>query len=231
MRQKYRITPHTDMQSPYTFVGSRFIIRHMKGTYFLRTYSNKFFRFFKFGHIGGKNSISLKATILRKGLRLTLGTNTTIGEYARLSGRGNGTIEIGDHTSIGEFVILETRKGGSIKIGNHSGINAFSVVYGAGGVTIGDYTRIASHTVIVASNHNFDDVTKNIHEQGISAKGVSIGNDVWIGAGVRILDGVHIGDHAVIGAGSVVTKDIPENAVALGVPARVIRKRGEQRNT
>jgi acetyltransferase-like isoleucine patch superfamily enzyme len=98
-----------------------------------------------------------------------------------------------------------------------------------GGVTIGNHTRIACHTVIVASNHNFDDVTKNIHEQGVNAKGVVIGNDVWIGAGVRILDGVHIGDHVVIGAGSVVTKDIPENAIAVGVPARVIRKRGEQK--
>lgn len=201
----------------------------MKGSYHLKLYTNKFLRFFKFGYIRGANHISLKATILKRGLTLTLGDQVTLGDFARLSGRGNGKITIGDHSTIGEFVILETRKGGSITIGQHSGINPFSVIYGTGGVTIGDNTRIASHTVIVASNHNFDDPTKNIHEQGVSKKGIVIGNDVWIGAGVRILDGVTIGDHVVVGAGSVVTKDILENAIAVGVPARVIRFRGEQK--
>lgn len=199
----------------------------MKGAYTLKIYLNKFFRFFKFGHIPGKNFISLHA-LIERGLTPSLGNGVTIGDYAKLAHRGHGTIEIGEHSAIDAFVVLETRRGGFIKIGKHTGINAFSVVYGAGGVTIGDHTRIAAHTVIVASNHAFDDITRDIHEQGITKQGIAIGNDVWVGAGVRILDGVHIGDHAVIGAGSVVTHDIPENSVAVGVPARVLRKRGEK---
>lgn len=199
----------------------------MRGAYTAKVFLNKFFRFFKFGYIPGRNFISLRA-LVERGLRPSLGDNVSIGAYAKLSNRGHGSIEIGDNTHIDDFVVLETRRGGSIKIGSNSGINAFSVVYGAGGVTIGNNTRIASHTVIVASNHMFDDRTKNIYEQGVSKKGIVIGNDVWVGAGVRILDGVHIGDHSVIGAGSVVTRDIPENSVAVGVPARVMRSRGEK---
>ncbi len=193
--------------------------------YTLKLCVNSVLRFFKFGYIPGRNFISLHA-LIERGLTPTLGDNVHIGAYAKLSHRGHGTIEIGDNSAIDSFVVLETRRGGSIKIGKNSGVNAFSVIYGTGGVTIGDYTRIAAHTVIVASNHIFDDSTKNIHEQGVSKKGIVIGNDVWIGAGARILDGVHIGDHAVIGAGSVVTHDIPENAIAVGVPARVLRLRG-----
>lgn len=199
----------------------------MRGARIMKVYTNKVLRFLKFGYIRGNNIVSLRAEVER-GLMLTLGKNASIGEYAKLLNRGNGSIEIGDNTKIEYFVLLETRRGGFIKIGANSAINAFSVIYGAGGVTIGNNTRIACHTVIVASNHNFDDVTKDIHEQGVSKKGIVIGNDVWIGAGARILDGVCIGDHAVIGAGSVVTKDIPENSVAVGVPARVVRYRGEK---
>ncbi len=188
---------------------------------------NIVFRIIKFGYISGVNTISFSASIGR-GLDLFLGKGATIGKYAQLSCRERGSIRIGEGSDIGDFVVLETQRDGSITLGNNTCLNAFCVVYGAGGVTIGDNTRIACHTVIVASSHVFDDPTRDIHVQGITAEGVTIGNDVWIGAGVRIVDGVTIGDHAVIGAGAVVTKDIPENAVAVGVPARVIRLRGEQ---
>lgn len=198
----------------------------MPGIHTIKHIAHKFFRIFVFGHIAGKNTISLRARIAQE-LTLNVGDRTTIGAYAQLSCKGSGSITLGEHVNIEPFVILEAQRGGTITIGSNSGINAYSVVYGAGGVTIGDNTHIACHTVIVANNHNFDDLTKNIHEQGITTKGIVIGNDVWIGAGARILAGVHIGDHAVIGAGSVVTKDIPANAVAVGVPARVLRMRGE----
>ncbi len=191
-----------------------------------RRWFNIIFRIFWFGYIAGRNFISLTATI-SSGLTLRLGRGATIGRYAQLSCREHGSITIGANSDIDRFVILETQKNGHITIGTNTGINAYSVIYGAGGVTIGDNTRIACHTVIVASSHIFDDPTKEIHTQGMSAKGITIGNDVWIGAGVRIVDGVTIGDHAVIGAGAVVTKDIPPNAVAVGVPARVLRLRGE----
>jgi acetyltransferase-like isoleucine patch superfamily enzyme len=197
----------------------------MRDIHTIKRWVNVLFRCFKFGYVRGNNTLALRASVSRH-LSLSLGKGATVREYTQLLCRGGGSITIGEHTSIEPYVILDAQKKGSITIGAGSGINAFSVVYGAGGVTIGNNTRIACHTVIISSNHNFDDITKDIHEQGITAKGITIGDDVWIGAGARVLDGVHIGDHAVIGAGAVVTKDVPPNAVAVGVPARVIRLRG-----
>ena len=104
--------------------------------------------------------------------------------------------------------------------------NPFSIVYGHGGVKIGNGVRIAAHTVVIPANH-----TPGRREQGpcdsrLSPRAASsIGDNVWIGAGARILDGVQIGANAVVGAGSVVTRSVPAGATVAGVPARVIRQR------
>jgi acetyltransferase-like isoleucine patch superfamily enzyme len=116
--------------------------------------------------------------------------------------------------------------GGDIDIGVNCSVNPYCVLYGLGGLKIGDNVRIAAHTVIVPANHTFDDPSIPICRQPETKKGIIIEDDVWIGAGCRILDGVRIGRGSVIGAGSVVTKSIPEMSVAVGVPARVIRRRG-----
>lgn len=186
-----------------------------------------FLRFFKFGYISGNNNISLRATI-KHASNISLGKGSAIRQYAQIDCCESGSVKIGDSSYIEPFVMLEAQKGGHITIGSRSVLHSFCVVYGAGGVTIGDDTRIACHTVIVAGNHNFDDREVNIKNQGATTKGIRIGSDVWIGAGVRILDGVNIGDGAVVGAGAVVTKDVPEHAVAVGVPAQVIRFRGSK---
>ena len=85
---------------------------------------------------------------------------------------------------------------------------------------------VAAHTVIIPSNHSFDDPDKPISHQGERSQGIEIGQDVWIGCGARVLDGVSLGDGCVIGAGAVVTRSIETNCVAVGVPARVIGVRG-----
>lgn len=133
-------------------------------------------------------------------------------------------IEIGDKAHIKDYCRLCPRSG-FIKIGKNSSINPFCVLLGYGGITIGECVRIAAHTSIIAFNHNFDNLSTEIHRQGYNAQGIIIEDDVWIGTGVRILDGVRIGKGSVVGAGSVVTKDIPENCIAVGVPAKVIKKR------
>ena len=128
-------------------------------------------------------------------------------------------------------------------LGRHSVIESFCCINNAvGDVTIGDYTRIGIHNTIIgpvcignhvnlaqgititALNHNFEDASTRIDEQGISTKPVVIGDDVWIGANAVILPGVTIGSHCVVAAGAVVTKDVPDNCVVGGVPAKVIKK-------
>ena len=87
--------------------------------------------------------------------------------------------------------------------------------------------RIASHASIVGFNHGFDDPNVPIHAQKHYSAGIVIEDDVWIGANAVILDGVTVGKGAVIAAGAVVSKDVPPLAIVAGVPAKVVRRRGE----
>lgn len=137
---------------------------------------------------------------------------------------GGGSIRVGRYCEIHPFSMLMTY-GGEICIGDECSVNPFTIIYGHGGVRIGNGVRIAAHTVIIPANHNapIDGVT--IRQSGLTAKGIHIEDNVWIGAGVRILDGVRIGRNAIVGAGSVVTRSIPPNATAIGIPAKVIKQR------
>ncbi len=110
-----------------------------------------------------------------------------------------------------------------IRVGRGTFIGESVVIRGQGGVTIGDHVLIAPMAKILAVNHNFADVRRPVMNQGITGRGIVIGQGAWIGAGAAVLDGVHIGAGAVVGANAVVTNDIPPHAVAVGIPARVIR--------
>jgi acetyltransferase-like isoleucine patch superfamily enzyme len=118
---------------------------------------------------------------------------------------------------------------GSIKIGRGCTIHSFDVLYGfTGGLQIGDNVRTGVNVSMISSNHSFEDPSLTPNDQGDSSKGIVIRDNVWIGAGVIILDGVEIGESAVLGAGAVVTKNMPANSVCLGVPAKAVRQRGEK---
>lgn len=151
---------------------------------------------------------------------------TKLSSRSSLETTGGGRISIGAHTRIHANAMLITY-GGDIELGRNCSINPFCVLYGLGGLRIGNDVRIAAHTVIVPANHTFADLDVPICNQPETKEGVVIEDDVWIGAGCRILDGVRIGRGSVIGAGAVVTRSIPAMSVAVGVPARVIRSRGK----
>jgi acetyltransferase-like isoleucine patch superfamily enzyme len=113
-----------------------------------------------------------------------------------------------------------------IRVGRDSLIGEMNVIRGQGGVTIGDRVYTSPMVQIVAVNHVFQDPSRPFVEQGITAEGVRIEDDVWIGSGAVITDGVTVGRGAVVAAGAVVTKDVPPHTVVGGVPARVIRTIG-----
>jgi acetyltransferase-like isoleucine patch superfamily enzyme len=154
------------------------------------------------------------------------GRNVRVSRHARFLTRPGDRITVGDGCSIMVGALLATY-GGHIHLGAGCTVNPYSVLYGHGGLNIGDHVRIAAHVVIVPATHVFVEPDVPIAHQGETRVGITIGSDVWIGAGALILDGVTIGSGAVVGAGAVVTRDIPELTVAVGNPARVLRRRGE----
>jgi len=137
-----------------------------------------------------------------------------------------GSIIIGKNCKIHDYSMILSYKG-NIEIGDNCSVNPYTILYGHGGLKIGNGVRIAAHCVIIPSNHKFERLDVPIYQQGEISKGIIIEDDVWIGAHCSILDGVRIGKGCVIGAGSVVNKSLPDFSVAVGVPARVISKRGE----
>ena len=112
-----------------------------------------------------------------------------------------------------------------IEIGKNCFIGEFNVIRGQGGVKIGNDVYTGPMVKIVAVNHVFSDAHRPIREQGITAQGIVIEDDVWIGAGVTVVDGVTIGRGSIIGAGAVVTTDIPPYSIAIGIPAKPVKDR------
>lgn len=107
-----------------------------------------------------------------------------------------------------------------VSLGDRSGIGDES--YFIGEVHIGDDVMMGARCAFIASNHNYKDVAIPMNLQGGTDKPIHIGNNVWLGYGVIVLAGVTISDGAVIAAGSIVTKDIPQNTIVGGAPAKII---------
>ena len=163
--------------------------------------------------------------------RIKLGRGSYLDEGVYLHACPGG-IEIGEGTYVmhGSVLHVYNFRGlphAGIRIGRDSLIGELNVIRGQGGVTIGDRVYTSPMVQIVAVNHVFQDPARPFVEQGITAEGVRIEDDVWIGSGAVITDGVTIGRGAVVAAGAVVTKDVPPQTVVGGVPARVIRTIGD----
>jgi len=124
------------------------------------------------------------------------------------------------------YIAAQAYVTGEVEAGRQCTINPFAVVRGK--VTMGDHVRVGAHASILGFNHNHARLDAPIHEQGLSSKGVRIGDDVWIGSGALLLDGIHVGSHCIIAAGAVVTKDVPDWSVVAGNPARTVRDRRER---
>ena len=156
--------------------------------------------------------------------RISFGSNARVGAGVVIDA-GKGQISFGHDAKIQRGAMVQAY-GGRIDIGDRFSLNPYSILYGHGGLTIGDNVRIAAHVTIVPFNHIFEDPVTPIKQQGESRLGVSIGDDVWIGTGAIVLDGVNVASGCVIGAGAVVTKSTEVNGVYVGSPARLLRYRG-----
>ena len=131
----------------------------------------------------------------------------------------NDDLRIGDRTYIAAGAYLT----GTLRAGSDCSMNPYAVI--RGDVRLGNGVRIGAHTSILGFNHTMSDPEVEVFRQPLTSRGIRIGDDVWIGSHVVILDGVTVGDKSVLAAGAVVTKNVPAGAIVGGNPAKLIRWR------
>jgi acetyltransferase-like isoleucine patch superfamily enzyme len=155
------------------------------------------------------------ATCYFRFVRRCAGAGSIFGTHNRVVNAAN--VRIGRDCLFKDAIYLRAGPAGRIAIADRVAINSFCQFYGHGGIEIGEDTQIGPSVLVTTTEHDYE------HALEERFRPVKIGRRVWIGANVTILAGVTIGDGAVIGAGAVVRRDVPPNALAVGVPARVVR--------
>lgn len=197
-----------------------------------------FFRGFFFKKRRGITFIGRRVKI-KSPWKMAVGSGVTIQDGCFINalckppeGRRQGGIHIGNNVSFGRNTIIECtgvirELGEQLVIGNGVGIAANCFIAVRGKVTIGGNTIFGPGVHVHAENHNFGDIHTPIRLQGATRKGISIGEDCWIGSNAVLLDGVRIGKGVIVAAGAVVTKDVPDYAIAGGVPARILKYRAK----
>lgn len=172
----------------------------------------------------GKRPAVGRGVVLRIPNQTTLGAGVLVDDYATLDVRGaNASIEIGDRVSIGRFSTVAA-KGGAISLGSGCNIGSYCRVATNSRIEIGESVLVGAYCYIGPGNHQEGEEGVPLISSPMEIRGgVTIGQHAWLGARVTILDGVKIGRNAVIGAHSLVKDDIPDYAVAVGTPAKVIR--------
>ncbi|RRR75586.1 DapH/DapD/GlmU-related protein, partial [Streptomyces sp. RP5T] len=154
-----------------------------------------------------------------------VGGDTVIGERCYVAGSAAvfpDRLRLGDDS----YIAAQAYVTGELTTGSHCTLNPFTTV--RGNVVLGDGVRVGAHTSLLGFNHSMAP-DRPVFRQPLTSRGIQVGDDVWIGSHVVVVDGVTIGDHCVIGAGAVVTRDVPAWSVAAGNPARVLRDRREGR--
>lgn len=160
------------------------------------------------------------------------GKNVKFESYSEIHGLSTHGLHFGNNVTIGRFAEIRPSSyygvgkiGYGLEMGDRSSIGPFGFVGCSGPIKIGKDVMIGPRVSLFAENHNFKDKTKDIKDQGVNNKGITIEDNCWIGSGVIILDGVTIGAGSVIGAGTLVTKDIPQNSIVYDKRSKVIRQR------
>jgi len=174
----------------------------------------------------GRGVVFGQGVVLRHPAKIELGDGVVIDDLVVLDAKGtsNRGIRIGNGVFLGRGTILSC-KDGDIVLGDHTNIGFHSEIFSGSSVTVGRHGLFAAYTYLVGGGHEFERTGAPVLEQPRTSAGITLGDDVWLGAGAKVLDGVTIGSRVAVGAGAVVTSDLPDGVVAVGVPARVVRER------
>lgn len=167
-------------------------------------------------------------TKIQNSQNIVFGKSVTIDKHCVIDGYSSEKIILGDCVKIGSFSTLSStshmsKYGKGLKIGNNSAVGQFTEFGAAGGIEIGNDVIMGSYISFHSENHNFTDISKLIREQGVTSKGIKLGNNIWVGAKVTFLDGCVVGNNSVVAAGAVVNGIFPDNVVIGGIPAKILK--------
>ena len=174
----------------------------------------------------GRGVVFGTGVVLRHPHKIFIGDHVVVDDHCVLDAKGsqNHGIEVGDRVFIGRNSILSC-KNGDITLGTEANIGFNCEVFSGAKVVVGRQVMLAAYTYLIGGGHEAGDAALAPLEQARTAKGITIGDGAWLGAGVLVLDGLSVGEQALVGAGAVVTRDVEAYAVAAGVPARFVRSR------
>lgn len=174
----------------------------------------------------GRGTVFGQNVTLRHPHKITLGERVIVDDNCLLDakGRDNEGIRIGHRVFIGRNSILSC-KDGDIVLEDGVNIGFNCEIFSGSRVRVGRDGLLAAYCYLIGGGHAFQNVEQTVQEQRAVSRGIELGSNVWLGAGVKVLDGVTVGADTVVGAGAVVTGDLPPRSVAAGVPARVVRER------
>jgi acetyltransferase-like isoleucine patch superfamily enzyme len=176
----------------------------------------------------GRNVVFGQGVVLRHPGKIRIADDVTVDDLVVLDAKGTGNhgIDIGQGVFLGRGTILSC-KDGDIVLGDHTNLGFHCEVFSGSRVTVGRHGLFAAYVYLVGGGHEFERADVAVIEQARSSKGITLGDNVWLGTGAKVLDGVRLGSNVVVGANGVVTSDLPDGAVAAGVPARILRTRDQ----
>jgi acetyltransferase-like isoleucine patch superfamily enzyme len=174
----------------------------------------------------GRGVVFGQGVVLRHPAKIRIGSGVTIDDLVMLDAKGtsNRGIEIGDGVFLGRGSVLSC-KDGDIRLGDHTNLGFHCEVFSGSSVTVGHHGLFAAQAYLVGGGHEFEDEARAVIDQPRTSRGIALGDNVWLGTGAKVLDGVRIGSDVVVGANAVVNGDLPDGAIAAGVPARILRQR------
>jgi acetyltransferase-like isoleucine patch superfamily enzyme len=174
----------------------------------------------------GRNVVFGVNVTLRHPHKIAIGDNVVIDDQCCLDAKGtdNHGIVLGSGVFVGRNTILSC-KNGDIVVDDRANLGFNCEIFSASKVHVGADVLMAAYTYLVGGDHLYDRVDIPVLQQGRTARGIDVGAGAWLGTHVVVTDGSTVGRDAIVGAGAVVVGEIPEFAIAVGTPAKVVRDR------